>query len=114
MGLLIGLYRERFNFTFTMIKQDAKKILVYGVLERRSTSFLIMTVILSQDRKVDGPEGWSASVVSHFAGTVFFAIIQLILNKTVSHKLYNNLINTYLNLNLNSVLNVRWSSSSFL
>jgi hypothetical protein len=79
-----------------MIKHDAVKILVYGVLERRPTSFLIMTVILSQDRKVDVPQGRSAPVISHFAGTVVFVIMQLILNKIRRHKLYKNLRKTIL------------------
>ena len=105
MGLLIGLHRERFNFIFTTIKHDAAKIHVCGVLERRPTSFLIMSVILSPDREVDGPQGRSAPVVSHFAGTVLFATIHLILNKTVSHKLYKNLRNTF----LISVLNEPWN-----
>jgi hypothetical protein len=57
-----------------MIKHGAAKILVYVVLERRPTAFLIMKVILSQDRKVDRPHGRSAPVVNHFAGTGVFAI----------------------------------------
>jgi hypothetical protein len=73
-----------------MIKH-AVKILLYEVLERRLTSFLFMTVTISQDRKVDGPQGRSAPAVSHFAGTV-----DLISNKTASHKLYKNLSNTCL------------------
>jgi hypothetical protein len=78
-----------------MIKHDVAKILVCGFLERRPTSFLFMTVILSQDRKVDGAQGRSAPVVSHFAATVVFASIHLVLNKTVSHKLYRHLRNNF-------------------
>ena len=53
-----------------MIRHETATVLVNGVLGRGATSFLIVTVILSQDSKVDGPQGRTAQVISSSAGAV--------------------------------------------